>query len=627
MARLVERGLRRSVGVPGLFATAYGNVGSSIYYALGLVAAHALGLTPVVFLLAGGLFALTAKTYAEGASMFPEAGGSSSFARHAFNELASFFAGWALTLDYIITIAISAFFVPHYLGAFFPELKHNPGDIFGGIAVVALLAGLNIRGLGESAKLNLFLAIADLFTQVLLVVVGVVLVLDPSGLVNQVDLGTAPTYTELIFALSVAMVAYTGIETVSNMAEEARDPGRDVPKAVNYVVVAVLGVYAGISVVALSALPVVRDAAGHYTTKLGTVYENDPVLGIVSAFGLHGTLETILRSYVGVLAATILFIATNAGLIGISRLSWSLAEHRQLPSIFARLHPRYRTPWFTIVVFSIVAAALIIPGQTDFLGNLYSFGAMLSFTTAHLAVIALRYRQPDQPRPYRMPWNVRFRGGLLPLTAVLGALGTFVAWVSVLVLHTEARTVGMAWMAIGLVGYVVYRRRSGLDLTSEHRIPRGERPPDFTQLEYRSALVPIFGEDVSGRAIRAAAKLVGEGASVNCVFVIRVPSRLSIDAGMEAEEAVARSALEAASVAARRADLRATTRLLRTRDAGEAIVEEAERTRAEIVYLATTHVPSAELGLGRTAQYLLAKRPCRIVVETGGGDGRPNGAG
>src|SRR6476661_2310051 len=201
IARPMERGLRRTVGVPGLFATAYGNVGSSIYYALGLVAAHALGLTPLVFILAGGLFALTAKTYAEGASMFPEAGGSSSFARHAFNEVASFFAGWALTLDYIITIAISAFFVPHYLGAFWPGLRHNPGDIIGGIVVVAILAALNIRGLGESAKLNIFLAAADLVTQILLVVLGAVLVLNPSLLVDQVHLGVAPSYRELLFGL------------------------------------------------------------------------------------------------------------------------------------------------------------------------------------------------------------------------------------------------------------------------------------------------------------------------------------------------------------------------------------------------------------------------------------------
>src|SRR4030088_1432580 len=267
MARIETLGLRRSVGVGGLFATAYGNVGSSIYYALGIVAAHALGLTPIVFMLAGGLFALTAKTYAEGAAMFPEAGGSSSFARHAFNEIVSFFAGWALSLDYILTIAISAFFVPHYLGAFFPALTHSPGDVIGGLVVIVVLVALNIRGLGESAKLNFFLAVADLVTQVVLIVVGAFLVLDPSLLVHQVHLGTVPSYTEVIFALSLAMVAYTGIETVSNMAEEARDPGKDVPKAVNLVLLAVLGVYAGITVGAVTVLPM-QSQGGDFTTML-----------------------------------------------------------------------------------------------------------------------------------------------------------------------------------------------------------------------------------------------------------------------------------------------------------------------------------------------------------------------
>src|SRR5206468_3620874 len=227
-------------------------------------ASHALGLTPLVFIFAGGLFALTAKTYAEGAAMFPEAGGSSSFARHAFNEVASFFAGWALTLDYIITIAISAFFVPHYLGAFFPALRHNPGDIIGGVVVVTALAALNIRGLRESASLNIFLAITDLLTQVALIVLGAILIFNPEVLIHQVHLGVAPSYRELIFALSISMVAYTGIETVSNMAEEARDPDNDVPKTVNYVLFAVLGIFAGISIISIVALPVTQDAAGHY---------------------------------------------------------------------------------------------------------------------------------------------------------------------------------------------------------------------------------------------------------------------------------------------------------------------------------------------------------------------------
>jgi len=625
VARITQHGLRRSVGVSGLFATAYGNVGSSIYYALGLVAAHALGLTPVVFMFAGGLFALTAKTYAEGASMFPEAGGSSSFARHAFNEVVSFFAGWALTLDYILTIAISAFFVPHYLGAFWPALNHNPGDIIGGLIVVALLAALNIRGIGESARVNLLLAIADLATQILLIVVGFVLVLNPSRLVNQVHLGVAPSTHQIVFSLSLAMLAYTGIETVSNMAEEARDPGRDVPKATNLVVLAVLGIYAGISVVALSALPVEHTAHGFHTA-LGDRFANDPVLGIVEHLGIHGGVLTIAKDYVGLLAATILIIATNAGMIGISRLSWSLAEHRQLPEIFSRLHSRYRTPWFTIIVFSVLAGVVLIPGKTDFLGNLYSFGAMLSFTTAHVAVVALRIKDPDRERPYRMPWNLRVRGFDIPLTAVLGGMGTFAAWVSVVVLKPEARMVGIPWMVLGMGGYLLYRRRIGLDPREQTRIGRPERLVDFQELGYASALVPIFGTDVSAGSLRSAAKLVGADAMVDALYVLHVPPQLSLDAGLDAEEALGRGVLEAALVAGRRDGLRVRTSLIRTRNPGKAIVDEARRLHTDVIYLGTVHAPPSERALGPTATYLLGHRPCRVVVETAAGAPPPNGA-
>jgi basic amino acid/polyamine antiporter, APA family len=629
VARIETHGLRRSVGLGGLFATAYGNVGSSIYYALGLVAFYALGLTPVVFMLAGGLFALTAKTYAEGAAMFPEAGGSSSFARHAFNEFISFIAGWALSLDYILTIAISAFFVPHYLGAFWPALTHGPGDVIGGLIVVAALAWLNIRGIGESAKLNFILALVDLTTQCAIIVIGFVFVLNPSLLVHQVHLGSAPSWSHVIFALSLAMLAYTGIETVSNMAEEARDPGRDVPKAVNLILIAVLGVYAGMTVVALSALPVIGHGS-HAYTLLGQPptgrgihgFQNDPVLGIIEHLGIAATAKHILRYYVGILAATILFIATNAGLIGISRLSWSLSEHRQLPAIFSRLHPRYRTPWFTIITFSVVAGILLIPGQTNFLGNLYSYGAMLSFTTAHASVIALRFKEPDRERPYRMPWNIRVRGAQLPLTAVIGGIGTFAAWVSVLALHVDARYVGTGWMIVGLIGYVLYRRRHGMDLYSHHKIEHHQRPEFFVELEYRSALVPIFGTDVDARALRAAAKLVGEGALVEALYVLRVPNQLSLDSGLEEEEERGYSLLESAKVRGRKAGLKVQTRLIRTRNPGAAIVEEAERTNAEIIYLGTAHAPPSERALGPTASYLLAHRPCRVVIETPPADGQ-----
>jgi APA family basic amino acid/polyamine antiporter len=613
-----------------MFATAYGNVGSSIYYALGLVAAHALGLTPLVFLFAGGLFALTAKTYAEGASMFPEAGGSSSFARHAFDDIVSFFAGWALSLDYILTIAISAFFVPHYLSAFpgLGALKHNPDDIIGGLIVIVLLVWLNIRGLGESARLNLILAIVDLSTQVLLVGVGAVLVLNPSLLIHQVHLGTVPTWKELIFALSLAMLAYTGIETVANMAEESRDPGKQVPKAVNLVVLAVLAVYAGISVVALSALPVVHHGIGYsaelkqsfkapgYATSLGGFFENDPVLGVISRLGLHGTVLKLAEYYVGLLAATILFIATNAGMIGISRLSWSLSEHRQLPQIFSRLHSHYRTPWFTLLFFSALAGVLILYGNTSVLGNLYSFGAMLSFTTAHAAIVALRVKDPDRERPYRSPWGVKIRGYTIPMAAVIGGIGTALAWVAVTVLHSEAKYIGIPWMILGMGGYFLYRRRQGLDPRKSYRLPRAERPADFEELEYKTALVPIFGADISASALSSAAKLIGEEGVVYAIFVLPVPSQLSLDAGLEEEEAEGRSVLESARIKARRAGIKIHTGLIRTRNPGAALVEEAERVGCDVIYWSTIHAPIGEQRIGPTAAYLLSKRPCRVIIES-----------
>jgi APA family basic amino acid/polyamine antiporter len=317
-----------------------------------------------------------------------------------------------------------------------------------------------------------------------------------------------------------------------------------------------------------------------------------------------------------VLAATILLIATNAGLIGISRLSWSLSEHRQLPTLFSRLHPSFRTPWFTIVFFSILAGLLILPGETTLLGNLYSFGAMLSFTTAHVSVVALRVREPERERPYKMPWNVRIRGQEIPLTAVLGGLGTFAAWCSVVALHGEARTIGIPWMLAGMVGYFVYRKRHGLDPRKHYRIERPERPPEFAEFEYRTALVPIFGSDISASSLTGAAKLIGSDGVVYAIFVLPVPSQLSLEAGLEQEEAQGRSVLESARIQARRAGIKIHTGLIRTRNPGAALVEEAQRVGADVIYWSTIHAPAGERGIGPTVAYLLSRRPCRVIIES-----------
>src|SRR3954465_624942 len=412
MARLTQHGLRRVLGTSALFSTAYGNVGSAIYYALGLVASYALGLTPVVFLLTGIIFYMTAATYAEATTMYPEAGGSSSFARRAFNEFWSFFAAWGQMLNYTITVAISAFFVPHYFGSVIgvDALRHSAADIFFGIGVIVVLSLVNVVGVKESAGLNVTLAVVDFFTQLLLVLVGAVLVLSPETLANNVDFGVAPTWKDFFLAIPIGMIAYTGIETISNMAEEARDEEVTIPGAIHRVVIAVFAIYAALPAVALSALPVTQNADGSYQTLLGLTEEKggfagDPILGVVKQLSL-GVLQKPAEIYVGLLAATILFIATNAGIIGVSRLVYSMGLYRQVPDRLRQLHPKYGTPWIGILLFGAIACVTLVPGQADFLASMYAFGAMLSFSIAHLAVIRLRIKDPGRKRPYRGPGNL-----------------------------------------------------------------------------------------------------------------------------------------------------------------------------------------------------------------------------
>jgi APA family basic amino acid/polyamine antiporter len=303
-------------------------------------------------------------------------------------------------------------------------------------------------------------------------------------------------------------------------------------------------------------------------------------------------------------------------MIGISRLSWSLSEHRQLPQLFSRLHSSYRTPWFTLIFFSALAGILILYGNTAVLGNLYSFGAMLSFTTAHMAIVALRVKDPDRERPYVSPWNVRIKGSRIPMTAVIGAVGTAGAWVAVVVLHGEARVVGIPWMIFGMVGYAYYRKHMGLSPWKSYRLPRPERPADFEELEYSTALVPIFGDDVSATALASASKLIGAEGIVYAIYVLPVPSQLSLESGLEEEEAHGRSVLESARIQARRLGIKIRTGLIRTRNPGSALVEEAERVRSDVIYWSTIHAPSDEQRIGPTAAYLLSKRPCRVIIES-----------
>jgi APA family basic amino acid/polyamine antiporter len=620
MAERRLHGLQRVLGVNALFSTAYGNVGSSIYYALGLVAALALGLTPVVFVITGVIFFWTAATYAEATAMYPEAGGSSSFARHAFNEFWSFFAAWAQMLNYVITVATSAFFVPHYIGGLFWErLRSSPADIVAGAFIIAILAAINVRGVKESASLNIVLAVVDFMTQLLLVIVGIVLVLDVHTLSDNVSFGVAPTWTNFLLAIPIGMVAYTGIETISNLAEEAKDEATTIPAAISRVRTAVFAIYFTLPAVALSALPVKLDPeTGHHVTMLGLSaeqggYAGDPVLGVVKELHL-GPLQGAGELYVGVLAATILFIATNAGLIGVSRLVYSMGIHRQVPDRLRRLHPRYGTPWIGILVFGGVAIVTLIPGKADFLVKMYAFGAMLSFTVAHLSVIRLRKIAPDYPRPYEGPGNLRVGGFQLPLFAVLGGIGTVISFVVVTVLNLTVALAGVVWLGLGIGLFVVYRRSQGLDLVTTVKVVI-PRPVTDTEAEYESVLVALEARHYSPQTIATAAKLAGRRKrGIHVLVTITVPYAAPMGEQLPEEELAARDVIEQAK---KQGGRRVTGHVEKVRPGGTGrlIVDEAREMNASAIVMPLPP-RSGTTVFGKTVETVLAERPCRVIIES-----------
>ncbi len=606
-------------GTGALFSAAYGNVGSSIYYALGVVAAFALGLTPLAFAIAGFIFVCTAATYAEATVMYPEAGGSSSFARHAFNELTSFIAAWGQMLNYVITVAISAFFVPHYLAVFWEPLGDAPGDVIFGVFLVALLCIVNVVGSRESAKLNLVLAVADLATQVVVVGIGIALAFNPDILVSNIELGVAPTWSDFALGVALGMIAYTGIETLSNMSEEARDAERTVPAAVGWVLVAVLTLFLLIPLVAVSAMPVTL-VDGEYTTELATTYADNPMLGIVDNLGLGSAATEALRIYVGLLAGVILIIATNAGLIGLSRLTFSMGQYRQLPQALRAIHPRYKTPYVAIIVFGGISALALVPGEAELLATMYAFGAMLSFTVAHAALIRLRFKDVGERRLWKPPANLRVRGTEVPLSAVIGVAGTASAFVVVMALNARTLAIGMAWMAIGLTVYVLYRRNQGLPLTRTVKVDALEAL-GVKKIEFASVIV-VFTEETFSEEVVATAKSLAAKRSkaIHVLSLLEVPTNLPLDAPMREAEGRAQSKVERSKlICGRRVD--GSVVRVRPGGAGQAIVKAARATDASVILMPLRYRAGQPL-YDKTMQTVLAKRPCRVIVAASPEDAR-----
>ncbi len=617
MARKV-RGFERVLDAPALFAVAYGEIASSLYVALGIVAAQALGLTPLVLLLTGVLFLTVSLSYAEGTAALPETGGAATFVRRAFNDLAGFVTGWALFLDYLIVMALSALFVPHYLAEAIsaPTLRNEPWDAVIGCFVIAAIAGVRLFRHTRLHVGALAVAILDLIVQGMLVLLGVAFLLSPDVLGEGFGIASGQDWDDLAFALPLAMLAYTGLETVANLAEEAREPGRTLPRSLFSAIGLVVLVTVLIAAIGLSAYP-----AEDGSTALGDEWLEAPLVGIAAAFEgqLPAFLVDVLRIAVGVSGALILLGAATTSVSGITRLTHSLAEHGSLPREFARLERRALVSSEAILIAAGLAIGAIIvmevaaDGDPTFLASAFSFGVLLAFTAAQLAVIRLRMREPDLTRPFRARPEVTVRGHRLPLAALVGAPLTFAIWVLALVTHSGARYAGPVWLAAGLCVFVAVRRSSRRGLL-EHVEPLESLP---SAPEFRRILVPMKLGDIGEEMVATAIALARDSrAEVVALTVVRVPRRFPLEGAFPPEVAArVEQTLEEARALGEDHGVQVHTDVVRARSIGHAILEEAGSREADLIVLGSSAKWRRQSRFfSPTVDFVLRRAPCEVVV-------------
>lgn len=612
IAQLEKESLKRVLGVSDLFAIGYGDVGSSIYYALGITALYALGATPIALALAGLIFVCTALTYAEMTSTFHESGGSASFARHAFNDLISFIAGWGLLLDYIVTIAISAFAVGPYLSYFYPDLKIPGVQISFSVSLIAILFILNFLGIRQSTRVSLVLTGLTIVTQVIVILVGMRWLLDIPDVLHHIKIGVqvvswSPTWSEFWKGTAMAMVAYTGIESIAQLGAESKKPAKTVPRAVVITMVVLLVMYFGISVVALSAL------SPH---DLGTTYVQDPLAGIVSALPFA---SKILSPLVGLVAAALLLVASNAGLVGASRLSFNMGIYYQLPRFFQHTHDRFRTPYLSLGFFAVLASCVIISsgGKMTFLADLYNFGAMLAFFFAHLSLIVLRIKKPDLKRPFKIPLNIPFLGSKIPISAVIGCLATICVWVLVVFTKPEGRFLGGSWMLIGIVMYFLYRRKKRITATGHLSIEK-IKMPEYKPITVKHVVVPTRG-GTEMEAVQIACQIASlHNAKLTAFTIIEVAPSIPLDTTLPHRTLMAEAILKRVEAIARDHNIEIETEIIRSRSIPEAIIEMSKHEKYDLLVIGSmkTHQEAGHKGLGSISDKVVKEAHCRVWVCT-----------
>jgi APA family basic amino acid/polyamine antiporter len=513
-------------------------------------------------------------------------------------------------------IAFSALFLPHYVGGALKigSLTHHPWDLVTAVCVIAGIGAIRLVRRSAFYKYGIVVAVLDLVTQLGLVVLGFAFLFSGDALTRGVSLGSNPSWHELAFAVPLAMLAYTGLETVANLAEESRSPGRDLPRSLFSGIGLVVVIYVAIALVALSAFP-----AADGTTALGDRWLRAPMLGIVDA--LHGhvpnALVDALRVYVGLTGAVILLVAVTTSISGFTRLAHSLGEHGQLPRAFGRLNRRTLVSPQAIVAAVVISIALVLGSSilTDeiaFLASLFSFGVLAAFTAAQLAVIRLRFTEPELERPYRTPLGVRVRGVEVPLPAIVGSIATLAIFVMALATHAGARYGGPAWLLAGLVVYGLVRHGRG-----EGLLERIEAPPEhLPETTYSSILVPmklgLIGEEMVATAVKLAQE---RGAAVEALHVVRVPLDRPLDEEVGDEDERAAASLAEAQLLGADYGVEVRGETVRARSIGDAIVREAERSGVDLIVLGSApRWRRQSRFFSPTVEYVLRKAPCEVLV-------------
>jgi basic amino acid/polyamine antiporter, APA family len=633
------KALKRGLGSPALFGIVQGFIAASIYFALGLVIQAALGYAWIVFIVAAIFFGFVVLSYVEGASLHQERGGATIIARYAFNELASFIAGWAILLDYILLMAITAFATTDYVAVIFTPLSGGVAEFLFGAAVIVGVAWLNIRGAGSKRYERFaFVVVFDLILQTTIVILGLLIVLNPDVLTNPASLGGTPSAKDLVFAFTLTLVTFAGVDASSGLAGQVAVGRKGLKRLMTARMLAFIP-YIGVSLVAISALPLSDLRHGGPDD-----YVDAPMLGVAAAFD-PPWLADVLRILIGISAFAILVIACNAAMLGLSRLGYSLALNRQIPSAIGRLHPTRATPVVIIVVGALLAMLLLLPADVEFLASIYAFGATISFTIVHLSVIRLRWLEPDRDRPFKIPINIRIGRGELPVTAALGAVLSFAALVAVITLHGDGRWAGAGWMTFGIVLYVAYRLSEGKPVLKRVTIPeRALTRRGTAKAEYGSILVPVLGRALDDDIMQTAGRLSAEenedegegGAVIEAVWVFEVPMAMPLDARIPDEDLKrARKALQRAKAVGEEYEgVEVATATVRARSTGEGIVREAKRRGVEAIVLAAEEPTRMRGGpllggkrglydtfVGQTTRYVVNKAPCRVILTAPPSDG------